>query len=124
MSLPADFWQKLPNRADSELYDIIVQQDDYQPEALDAVRAEIRRRGLPPEQLTDAEARATTLHSSPPPIHRVTVTDINMPFGSMIVFMVKWAFASIPAFIIVAIVVFLIMTLLGGIFGGVAGHSR
>ncbi|HEX2851751.1 MAG TPA: hypothetical protein VHO24_00835 [Opitutaceae bacterium] len=27
----------------------------------------------------------------------VTVTDVRMPFGSMVVFMVKWAIASIPA---------------------------
>jgi len=31
---------------------------------------------------------------------QVTVVDIKMPFGSMVVFMVKWAIASIPAFLI------------------------
>jgi hypothetical protein len=30
----------------------------------------------------------------------VVVTDIRMPFGSMVTFMVKWAIASIPAAII------------------------
>jgi hypothetical protein len=30
---------------------------------------------------------------------RVTVTDVDMPFGSMVRFMVKWALASIPAFL-------------------------
>lgn len=30
----------------------------------------------------------------------VTVTDIRMPFGSMVLCMVKWAVASIPALII------------------------
>jgi hypothetical protein len=33
----------------------------------------------------------------------VTVTNIKMPFGSMIVFMVKWAVASIPALLILAV---------------------
>lgn len=33
----------------------------------------------------------------------VTVTDIRMPFGSMVLFMVKWAVASIPALIIVVL---------------------
>ena len=42
----------------------------------------------------------------------VTVTDIRMPFGSMVWFMVKWAVASIPALIIIA--------LLGTVFWGVA----
>ena len=35
---------------------------------------------------------------------QVVVTDIQMPFFSMVVFMVKWALAAIPAlFILVAI---------------------
>lgn len=33
----------------------------------------------------------------------VRVTDIQMPFGSMVVFMVKWAIASIPALIILVV---------------------
>lgn len=41
----------------------------------------------------------------------VTVTDIRMPFGSMVLFMVKWAVASIPALIIIV--------LLGTVFWGV-----
>jgi hypothetical protein len=32
----------------------------------------------------------------------VIVKDIKMPFGSMVTFMVKWAFASIPAALILA----------------------
>ena len=43
----------------------------------------------------------------------VTITDIKMPFGSMVEFMVKWAIASIPAFIIL----FLIGMMVMGIFG-------
>lgn len=34
----------------------------------------------------------------------VVVTDIRMPFWSMVVFMVKWSIASIPAAIILATV--------------------
>ena len=30
----------------------------------------------------------------------VVVTDISMSFGSMVIFMVKWAIATIPAMII------------------------
>lgn len=36
-----------------------------------------------------------------PPNHRVVVTDFDMSFGSMVLFMVKWAFASIPALILI-----------------------
>ena len=34
---------------------------------------------------------------------RVVVTDINMNFGSMVAFMVKWAIASIPAMLILVL---------------------
>ena len=34
---------------------------------------------------------------------RVVVTDIHMPFFSMVVFMVKWAIAAIPAFLILMV---------------------
>lgn len=52
----------------------------------------------------------------------VVVTDIHMTFGSMVSFMVKWAIASIPALLIlfVLIVVFWIsLALLGGVTGGI-----
>jgi len=32
----------------------------------------------------------------------VVVTDIKMPFMSMVVFMIKWAIASIPAFMLLS----------------------
>jgi len=34
---------------------------------------------------------------------RVVVTDIRMSFGSMVLFMVKWAIAAIPAFTILLV---------------------
>ena len=43
----------------------------------------------------------------------VTVTDIKMPFGSMVEFMVKWAIASIPAFIILFLIGFLMVAIFG-----------
>jgi hypothetical protein len=51
----------------------------------------------------------------------VVVTDIQMPFGSMVVFMVKWTIASIPAMIIVFVVVAVTAAILGSIFGGLLG---
>ena len=35
---------------------------------------------------------------------QVVVTDIQMPFVSMVVFMVKWALAAIPAFLILFLI--------------------
>lgn len=49
----------------------------------------------------------------------VRVTDINMPFMSMVVFMIKWAIASIPAMIILGIAGAITAGIFGGIFGGI-----
>ncbi|MDQ7002438.1 MAG: hypothetical protein Q9N02_07090 [Ghiorsea sp.] len=35
--------------------------------------------------------------------NEVVVTDIQMSFGSMVIFMIKWAIAAIPALIILSI---------------------
>jgi hypothetical protein len=52
------------------------------------------------------DPRATLLENpmSNEPYTRVVVTDIHMPFWSMVGFMVKWAIAAIPALIILAII--------------------
>lgn len=49
------------------------------------------------------------------PIQEVVVTDIRMGFMSMVTFMVKWAFAAVPALVIIAffwMIIFRIMRLL------------
>ena len=48
----------------------------------------------------------------------VVVTDIQMPFSSMVMFMVKWVIAAVPAMIILAILV----TVLGAVFAGLGGR--
>jgi hypothetical protein len=55
--------------------------------------------------------------TSPPGPHEVIVTDVRMPFWSMVAFMIKWAFASIPAFIILMFVALLFVGLLAVVFG-------
>lgn len=52
-------------------------------------------------------------------VQRVVVTDVHMGFWSMVVFMVKWAVASIPAAIILAVVVALFWGALSVFAGGV-----
>lgn len=49
----------------------------------------------------------------------VVVVDIQMRFWSMVVFMVKWAFAAIPALIIIGVII----TVLSGFFAGVVMSS-
>ena len=48
----------------------------------------------------------------------VVVTNIKMPFGSMVVFMVKWAIATIPALIILSVVGSFFFGILSAVFGG------
>lgn len=50
-------------------------------------------------------------------INTVVVSDIEMPFMSMVKFMVKWALASIPAFIVLGILYAVVM----GVFIGLLG---
>lgn len=45
----------------------------------------------------------------------VVVVDLKMSFWSMVVFMVKWAIASIPALIILAVIATLVAMVLGGV---------
>lgn len=54
----------------------------------------------------------------------ITVTDIQMPFGSMVVFMIKWAIASIPAAIILFLIASVFAVVFGGIFSGMTGLMR
>ncbi len=50
----------------------------------------------------------------------VTVTDIKIPFWSMVVLMVKWALAAIPAIIILVMIGSIVPVLLHALFGGAA----
>ena len=52
-----------------------------------------------------------------PTARPVVVTDIQMPFGSMVTFMIKWAIASIPA----ALILFLVFGMATGIVAGLVG---
>jgi len=48
--------------------------------------------------------------------NRVVVTDIKMPFWSMVVFMVKWAIAAIPAFMLLGIIGAILAAVLRSMF--------
>ena len=54
--------------------------------------------------------------------NEVTVVDIKMPFWSMVVFMVKWAIASIPAILILAVLGMLLVGVFGGVMHGGMGR--
>ena len=54
----------------------------------------------------------------------VVVTDIKIPFVSMVVLLVKWALAAIPAMIILVSIGVAISLVLGALFGGTGWHGR
>jgi len=54
-------------------------------------------------------------------VQRVKVVDLDMPFGSLVALMVKWAFAAIPAMIIVAVVGFLLAVFVSALGANLPG---
>jgi len=49
---------------------------------------------------------------------KVVVTDIKIPFGSMVVLMVKWAVATIPALIILSVIGTITFGIINALMGG------
>lgn len=58
------------------------------------------------------------------PLLRVTVTDINMSFLSMVGFMIKWALASIPAAIILMMIGSVVWAVVAGMVVALLGSHR
>ena len=93
------------SRTDAELRELALNPPSDLGERA-ALRAELQRRA----EGQRAEPRPST--------QQVAITDVDMPFWSMVRFMVKWAVASIPAFVILFIIAFLITIVLAGFLGG------
>lgn len=74
-----------------------------------------------PAQTPPAQATIAAPGTMVAPVTRVVVTDVNMSFSSMVVFMVKWAIASVPALIILSLIILVLLTLFGSVFGLVLG---
>ena len=49
---------------------------------------------------------------------KVIVVDLQMPYFSIVILMVKWALASIPAIIILATLFSIVTGFMGGMMGG------
>jgi len=56
----------------------------------------------------------------PKVVERVIVTDVDMTIGAICRFMVKWAVASVPAFIILAILGAILFAAFGGLFAAIS----
>jgi hypothetical protein len=64
MSLPKEFVEQLPMKADADLYDMLTHQEDYLPEALTAAKEQLTKRNLPPERIAQIEAAAQAQRAS------------------------------------------------------------
>ena len=51
----------------------------------------------------------------------IVVTDVKIPFLSMVVLLVKWALAAIPAMVILIVIGAIFSMVLGTFFGGSFG---
>jgi hypothetical protein len=58
------------------------------------------------------------------PPARVTIVDINMPFGSMVAFIIKWTLAAIPAMVILAILGFTLATMFASLSLSQRGETQ
>jgi hypothetical protein len=58
-------------------------------------------------------------------VQEIVVTDVRIPFVSMVVLLVKWSLAAIPAIIILISIGVAISLVLSALFGGIYGwHGR
>lgn len=55
---------------------------------------------------------------------RVVITGVQMPFGDMVMLIVKIVLASIPAYIILFIIFAVLAGIFGGLFAGIMGVGR
>lgn len=49
---------------------------------------------------------------------RITLSDIDIPFGRLVMIFIKWGLAAVPAAIIVSFIMSIVMMLFAGMFGG------
>jgi hypothetical protein len=50
----------------------------------------------------------------------VRVVDFDVPFGSMVVLIIKWTLAAVPALLILAVIGAVVFAVLGGLLGGLS----
>ncbi len=61
------------------------------------------------------------MHPSTDEPREVVITDIQLPFMTIVMLMIKWAIAAIPALIILWLIAAFVSVLLIGVFGGALG---
>ena len=105
--------ETMDKKCTAELRAILLQAEDdkWSSNELDAAREILSRRGepAPPRQTRDRSGSGSGSSQV------VIVRDIRMSFGSMVIFMIKWAIASIPALLILYVIVMVLISGIGGL---------
>jgi len=57
MPPPPEFFRRLPETSDEDLFEMLTLPEQYQPEALQAAREELRKRNVPPERIAELDAQ-------------------------------------------------------------------
>ena len=70
-----------------------------------------------PEKTIHTIGVTKSSESKPHKTQPVKIIDFDMPFNSMVTFMIKWVLASIPAMIILSIIGLILGMILISIFG-------
>lgn len=86
-----------------------------------AAAREKQQRELAARQGASAVVRAAEFDY--PGAQPVVVVDIKMGFWSMVIFMVKWAIAAIPALLIIALICIAVFSFIGGFIGGISKYA-
>tara|TARA_B100001013_G_C24308369_1_gene323679 strand:+ start:174 stop:410 length:237 start_codon:yes stop_codon:yes gene_type:complete len=61
--------------------------------------------------------------TDPKNIQPVKIKDFDMPFGSMVSFMIKWVLASIPAIMILCLIGIIIVAIFGSILVSIFSYA-
>ena len=122
-------FDNLSKKDTEELLSIIKQNDkiQYTQEAFTIIHQILKDRGADVSEINN-EPSVKYFHMNEGGLKNnkieVSVTDIEMPFWSMVTFMVKWAFAAIPAILIIITYLSIIIFILGFLFGSLGSPIR
>ncbi len=64
-----------------------------------------------------------SIQAPPPAPHLVSIADIEIPFWRMVMIIIKWSLAAIPAVNILSIIFAIIGAVFGGIFAAIFGTN-
>lgn len=106
-----------PNSPSKDPTDLLYEQVQRLSEIHQAQQVQISLLSDQNERLI-AALKTLAAEREPSSSRHVKIEDINMPFVALVGFMVKIAFASIPAAILIGLFYFVVVVIFGGLLAG------